>query len=178
MPSPQYPQCDLPVKMSMATMCAFAWPCFPVFEVETSTHLGDFGRRAEDGNMHILRHQSTQSTSKMCVCVLHTMHLISSHLIDSSAFILYHSLICCCTVPLLPRHLQGRPLIIKWEPLRISPASPKQRHSFCIAIMKEPLHLGSLHGLKKRRAPAPAWGKWRKRQLPLSRRCGHHHPPC
>ena len=41
MPCP--PTIDLPVKMSMATMCAFAWPCFPVFEVETSTHLGDFG---------------------------------------------------------------------------------------------------------------------------------------
>merc|ERR1719226_324014 len=29
----------LPVKMSSATMCAFACPCFPVFEVDTSMHL-------------------------------------------------------------------------------------------------------------------------------------------
>merc|ERR1711920_189353 len=29
----------LPVKMSNATMCAFACPCFPVFEVDTSMHL-------------------------------------------------------------------------------------------------------------------------------------------
>merc|ERR1719254_245234 len=28
-----------PVKMSMATMCALACPCLPVFEVDTSTHL-------------------------------------------------------------------------------------------------------------------------------------------
>ena len=50
-------------------------------------------------------------------------------------------------------------------------------HSFWIAIMKQPPYLRSLHGQKKRKVPAPAWGKWRKRQLPLSRRCGHHHPP-
>mmetsp|Transcript_76249 Transcript_76249/g.172383 ORF Transcript_76249/g.172383 Transcript_76249/m.172383 type:complete len:208 (-) Transcript_76249:122-745(-) len=29
----------LPVKMSSATMCALACPCFPVFEVDTSMHL-------------------------------------------------------------------------------------------------------------------------------------------
>merc|ERR1711897_111642 len=29
----------LPVKISSATMCAFACPCFPVFEVDTSMHL-------------------------------------------------------------------------------------------------------------------------------------------
>merc|ERR1719450_1779285 len=32
----------LPVKMSKATMCALACPCFPVFDVDTSTHLQGF----------------------------------------------------------------------------------------------------------------------------------------
>ena len=94
---------------------------------------------------------------------------------------------------LLSRHLQGRPLIIKWEPLRISPASPSTN---CMNFQLSPILLGSLHltpalychyettapslpsaWQKKRQVSAPAWGKWRKRQLPLSRRCGHHHPP-
>ena len=41
-----FAQCPAqPVKMSIATMWALAWPCFPVLEVETSTHLtGDLGR--------------------------------------------------------------------------------------------------------------------------------------
>ena len=41
-----------PVKMSIATMWALAWPCFPVLEVETSTHLtGDLGRSKKDKHL-------------------------------------------------------------------------------------------------------------------------------
>ena len=80
----------LPVKMSMATMCAFAWPCFPVFEVETSTHLGDLGDKLMTRTLSTLYAINIhQSTSKMCVkicvnvcvCICSCILCIIMHLI-------------------------------------------------------------------------------------------------
>ena len=67
----------LPVKMSMATMCAFAWPCFPVFEVETSTHLGDLGDLG-DKLMTLSTLYAINKQNLKCVCVFVAVYYASN----------------------------------------------------------------------------------------------------
>ena len=57
----QHPQSQqpTPVKMSMATMWAFAWPCFPVLEVETSMHLAQ---------VYYHKHLHDNHTEELGVC--------------------------------------------------------------------------------------------------------------
>ena len=77
--------------------------------------------------------------------------------------------------------LAGRPLIIRWEPLRISPAchnSWKATQTIFCELKKITYEAMVLLLIGwTRLTQSPAWGKLRKHPHQRSRTCDHHRPP-